>query len=137
MAPKFVYHLAQQSFNIMKNLVIAIVCLLTVSCSKSTETPDPCLTLTDCTETCEFVLQQQTVTTIFLSCFNRWGAIYQGPLDGNIGLIIDDMPEKYQQDSLTLNLCGYARTNEIPLEFPDPSFGEVYQFEAVYMEVKD
>lgn len=117
----------------MRYLTIFTICLIAFSCSTTDDNSDICKELVECTGACEFTLEKQTATTVFLSCYHRWGVLYDGD-EYPIGLIIDHLPAEYEHDSMEVVLCGYARTNEIPLRFPDPLVGAVYQFEAAYIQ---
>ncbi len=118
----------------MKYLISIVVVLLLSSCSN--KEAQPCEDLLECENTCEFILKDHEASAAFLSCFNSWGVLYQDS-DLNTGLIIDDFPNEYKEEGVKLILCGYARINTIPLDFPDPSIGAVYQFKAVSISETD
>jgi len=101
------------------------------SCSENLVEIDHCEELDPCEGECLFKVNKTEAMTYYLTCFDRWGVLYNNGNEYPTGLIIDNMPGEFQKDSMTVLLCGYARTNEIPMTFPDPNIGEVYQFEAV------
>jgi len=114
----------------MKYFMFALL-LIAGSCQKAVEV-DACAKLADCSGECLFAVDETIATTRFLTCYNSWGVVYEQE-DGMVGLIVDDIDTEFHSDSLQVKLCGYARTNQIPLEFPDPFFNEIYQFEAVML----
>jgi|GEM_PF-4192293 len=104
-----------------------LVTMMIVGCSK--EAVDPCTHLDKVGPWTEVVTDQVAIT-YFFNCYDRWGVMYER--DGYYeGLIPDDFSSDLETDSTMVTVCGYARENELPLAFPDPSFNNVYQFEAV------
>lgn len=116
----------------MKNsILVFLLAIACVSCSKDDaqqtricETP---LTCTD--EDCLYTIDNSAGETTYLSCFDRWGIIAPHPEFGgqNIWLIVDEWNEKYETEGRSIIFCGYVRENTVPLQFPDPSVGEVRQ----------
>lgn len=109
-------------------LFIALLSML--SCQKT----ENCSDMSSCSGECLFILNEQSATTYFLSCYDRWGVVYEDQSQ-RIGLIIDDINDSLKKDNLSVKICGYARENKIPMQFPDPFLESVYQFDAVMLEL--
>jgi len=115
----------------MRYLAILFTTLLLFSCSENMIEIDPCELMDPCEGECLFKVDKTEATTYYLTCFDRWGVLYDNGNEFQSGLIIDNMPDEFKKADMSVMLCGYARTNELPMTLPDPNIGEVHQFEAV------
>jgi hypothetical protein len=121
----------------MKILIIPLIASLSVllwSCS-SEEEEVICEDITCASPDCLFVINGQEAETTFLTCFGRWGYWYQ--IDEYwVALIPDSFDSNLEEAGLHINICGRARENTIPIQFPDPMIGEVYQFETLDLQMQ-
>ena len=124
----------------MKYLIIIIALVTTVfACNKNGESPDICAETLNCiSENCVYTISNTQGTIVFLSCFNRWGinSSDQAPNGDPVWLIVDNLDSSFEQKGLEVIYCGYVRENTVPLQFPDPNVGAVYQIRLVNISLK-
>ena len=114
---------------ILKLTLIAAFSALLWSCS-SEEEEVVCEDIICEAPQCIFLIEGQEVETTFLTCFNRWGFWYQ--IDEYwIALIPDSYDKDLEEAGLKVSICAKARENTVPIQFPDPMIGEVYQIETL------
>lgn len=74
-----------------------------------------------------------------MECFGRWGikAYFVDRADSLFYVIPDDLPSRFEQDSMTVRFNAELRPNELPLLFPDPSISPSAIFQGVVWDLSE
>jgi hypothetical protein len=109
-----------------------------MACENNNDSKVMCEEKLPCSGDCLFTIENMEAQTSFISCFDRWGFIFTDPANPEFksAAIPDKWDKKFEIDSMDIVVCGILRENEIPLKFPDPSFGRVYQIDVKEVEKK-
>ena len=116
----------------MKNISFyLLLILLAVSCSKiNNEEEQICADPLFCkNEECLFTIDNSLGETMFLTCYGKWGVFAPNSTEdgSDLWFIVDAFDDAFKEEGLKIIFCGYVRKNSVPLEFPDPVIGQVYQ----------
>jgi hypothetical protein len=129
----------------MKTVILPFLLLLFMICMPSCEknnlrtgSTTLCEEKLPCTNECIFTVENIEAQTLFIGCFGKWGFVFTDPAKPeSISAAIPDVwDEDFKKDSIDIIVCGIMRENKIPLLFPDPGFGWVYQVDVKKVEKK-